>query len=260
MKYQLAFISGATSGLGKELAFLLAEKNIPLFITARNKEALLSLQAELEKKTSVFIFPADLSYSLDVVNLIEELKKQTPDLIINNAGFGLYGDILSFSLENQMHILKVNIEALTRISIESARALKTSKKQGTIMNISSTAGNYIYPSFALYAASKRFVSEFSLSFDKEMSSYGIRVLTSLPGRFNSSFKERALGGSSTPSYWDSIPLNKTAWLILKQIQKNKPYEIIDFRYKILNILSSFFPKSWIALFLRKGIQKLIKKT
>lgn len=251
MNYKLAFISGASSGLGKELAYLLAKRGIPLFLTARLESSLLALQKELTPLTSVFIFPADLSSPSDLTLLLEKISFLKPDLIINNAGLGIYGDILSFPLEKQMEMIQVNIDSLVRISIESARTLEKEKKTGTILNISSMAGHFIYPYFSLYAASKRFVEHFSLSLDAELSPRGIRVLTSILGRFASPFFQKALNKSIDLDSWDIMPLNKTANLILRQIEKQKNYAIIDYRYKILQFFSYFIPNKVIARLLQK---------
>jgi len=252
LNYHLAFISGATSGLGKELSYLLAQKKIPLLLTARKESALLDLQKELKEMTSVLIFPADLSSSSDLALLLQMISRHEPDLIINNAGLGLYGDILSFSLEEQMQMIQVNIDALVRISIESARILKLKNKKGTILNISSMAGHFIYPHFSLYAASKRFVEHFSLSLDAELSSHNIRVLTSILGRFASPFFQKAVKGSVNLNSWDVMSLPKTAKIVLRQIEKQKKTAIIDYRYKLLQFFSYFVPQRIIVLLLKKS--------
>lgn len=261
LNYTRAFISGATSGLGKELSYLLAKEKIPLFLTGRDLKELQKLQEELQKETEVLICPADLCIETDLQHLLATLRLYPCDLVINNAGCGLYGHILDYSLTEQTTLLKVNIEALTILSIETARILQTLKKKGTILNISSLAAEYIYPSFAIYAASKGFVRDFSLSFDKEVSPLGIRVLVSLPGRFVSSFRQRALQRNQ-PAFslsWDTIALTKVAHLLIKQIQKQKTFQIIDFRYQLLHWLSNFFSKNRIALLLQKNIQTIRSK-
>lgn len=250
MNYQLAFITGATSGLGKELAFLLAKKGIPLLLTGRQETALHSLQKELENLTSVTVFPADLFSPSDVENLLQKLSTHKPDLVINNAGIGFYGDIFSFSLEEQMQIIQINIDTLVRISLKSAHILKEEKRPGTILNISSMAGHFIYPYFSVYAASKRFVEHFSLSLDAELSQIGIRVLTSILGRFASPFFKKARGPISLDS-WDVMPLSKTAKHVLNQIEKQKSSCIIDYRYKILQLLSYIVPKKITLAILKR---------
>jgi len=257
MNYRLAFLSGATSGLGERLSILLADRGIPLLLTGRNEEVLKKLQEQLQRKVPVTIIPANLCSSIDMENLLQALQKHAPDLIINCAGIGLYGDILSFPLEKQMEILQVNMQALTAISIEAARALKEQHKTGTIVNISSTAGFFTYPSFALYAASKRFVRDFSLAFDEELSPFGIRVLVCVPGCFESSFRQRA-GGSL--SLQGQMSLDTTAHLLLQQIEAKKGLQTIHLGYRILCfIASNLLPKRWVSRWLRKRIFLLLQK-
>ena len=260
MTPRLAFISGAGSGLGKELAFLLAQKKIPLFLTSKDPGKLEAVEKQLQGLTSVFSAPADLTVQKDIDHLLELIRQKAPDLVINNAGCGLYGEVLSFTLDQQMKILKINIDALLQISIESARILKEEKETGTIMNIASAASFFTYPSFALYAASKRFVKEFSLSFDEELSSHGIRVLTCLPGRFQSDFRYNASShkqkSPSSPS-WDTMSLRSTAEKILKQIEQKKRCKTIDWRYQIACHIALLLPRRWLAKLLKKGIDEII---
>lgn len=247
-------ITGATSGLGRELSFLLAKEGSPLLLTARNESALLSLKESLSSLTSVETITADLAIQNELDLVLQKIHTHVPTLVINSAGFGLAGDVLSFSLQEQMKIIHTNVEALTCITIEAARCLKNAKKKGTIMNISSIAGNFVYPSFALYASSKSFVTNFSQSLDREVSKEGIRILTCLPGQFASPFRKKSHKKTSllseNPS-WTTISLERTAKLVLKQIEKQKPYSIIDFRYKIFWFLCRFIPQGILATFLKK---------
>lgn len=258
IRARLAFISGAGSGLGKELAKELAKRSIPLLLTSKDPQKLQQVAKELQGMTQVSTQAADLSSPKDLESLLERVRADGPDLIINNAGIGLYGKVLSFPLEQQMQILKINLEALVQISIESARTLQKRNECGTIMNVSSTAGLFTYPSFALYAASKRFAYEFSLSFDEELSSQGIRVLSCLLGRFSSDFRYHASlqKSAASPSSWDTMTLAHTAKSILRQIEKQKGYQIIDWRYQILTYLSKLAPRRWIAKTLQKDIERM----
>ena len=113
------------------------------------------------------------------------------------------------------------------------------------------AGRFIYPGFALYSASKLFVEHFSRSFDAELSSSGIRVLTSILGRFNSPFFKKARKGKENLGSLDVMSLSKTAHHILRQIEKKKGYLIIDYRYKLLQFFSYLVPNKIISFILRR---------
>lgn len=253
----LALITGASSGLGIALARLLAKEKLSLILTGTNTSALENLQKELSPLTNVEILSADLSKEEARARLLKEIAQKTPDLVINSAGIGLYGEVLRYPLKEQMQILKVNVEALTEITIEAARALKTQNRSGVIMNISSAAAFLHYPSFALYSSSKAYVNHFSRSFDAEIKQYGIRVLVSCPGQIHTSFRERAsLGHDRSKPGFKTISVERAAALIWKQIQKKKPFEIIDFRYKLLLFIARFLlPHS----FLQKKLQTELEK-
>ena len=255
----LALITGASSGLGTALAKLLAQDQVPLFLTGRNKAALEKLQNELISQTEVSIFVADLSLPKERSALLAEISKRKPDLLINSAGFGLYGKALSHPLAEQTTMLEVNALALTEITLETARALISDKKPGVIMNISSAAGFFPTPSFAIYSASKTYVTHFSRSFDAEVKKEGIRVLVSCPGQIKTSFRERASSGlNKNQKGFEAMSVEKAARLILKQIRNKKPIEIIDFRYKVLVFLARFLlPKGLVQKQLQTEIERRI---
>jgi hypothetical protein len=255
----LALITGATSGVGEALAKSLAQDKIPLFLTGRNKDALEKLHNELILETEVSIFAADLSIPKERLALLGEISKRKPDLVINSAGFGLYGKALTHPLAEQSKILQVNTLALTEITLEAARALIEEKKPGVIMNISSAAGFLPTPSFAVYSASKAYVTHFSLSFDAEVKKHGIRVLVSCPGQIKTSFRERAsLGLNKNQESFQAMSVEKAAKLILKQILHKKPVEIIDFRYRILVFIARFLlPKDLVQKQMEAELEKRI---
>lgn len=239
MKFALTLITGATSGLGYTLAKLLAKDSRGLILTGRNIAALQELQDELNKDCSTQILQADLSLATERQKLLAEIRNKKPDLVINCAGLGLYGDVLSYSLEDQLELLETNAKAVIEITIESARTMIRSEKQGTIVNISSLAGEFIYPSFAMYSSSKAFVSHFSRSFDREVAPYGVRVLTTVPGQIKTSFRQKASSDFDTSSSGYSMSAEKASLLILKQIEDKKPYQIIDGVYLFFYYIAKF---------------------
>lgn len=248
MNSSLAFISGATSGLGKELAYRLAKEKVPLFLTARKEEELLLLQEELSSLTQVQICPADLTLPSDMKNLLEQISLHTPDLVFHAAGLGLYGNCLSFPLDKQRTMIQVNIDAAFQITYTAAKALRKIGKKGTIVQIGSMAAHFLYPRFALYAASKRCIEDLCLSLDEELRCFGIRVLVAVPGRFVSPFLQKSYRSIAENS-WSMIPLEKVATLILRQVEKQKKRKVIDFRYKILYAVSLLIPKRLLARYL-----------
>jgi len=248
--YHLALVTGATSGLGEALASLLYKRGISLFLTGRDPARLEAISRCYGAKS----LPLDLRQSR--APLIDWIRVQAPDLVINNAGFGLYGPVLSHPTKRQMEILEVNGAAPIEIAIEAARALHFAKKRGTIINISSAAGEFSFPTFSLYAASKRLLTSFSRSFDAEMRPHGIRILASLPGQIATPFASRASQGSFSekPSLTTMTP-EAAARLIWRQIESGKGVRVIDFRTRISVALSRLFPRFLVEKILQKNLAK-----
>jgi short-subunit dehydrogenase len=249
MRYNLALVTGATSGLGKALCHLLASKNIPLLLTARDPARLEELKRTLS--VPVTCYAADLSRKEERKGLLELIATQSPDLILNNAGFGLYGDALTHSTAEHLDMLEVNASALLEISLEAARALIANNKIGTILNISSAAAFFSYPTFSVYAASKAFVLHFSKSFDPEVAPHGIRVLCACPGQIATDFQKRA--SKTRPQKKMSLMMSaeKAAACIWSQIEKQQAVHIFDWRYQILVFVGRLLPERWTQKALRK---------
>jgi len=243
-----ALITGATSGIGEGLAKALANKGFDLYLTGRNEEKLQSLKNELNAK--VEIFPCALEE--DYRPLLHWMEEFAPGLIINNAGFGLYGDMINHSVEEQTAIVRVNCEALLAITLKGAQLMRAKGKHGTILNISSAGGYQPFPGFAAYVASKAFVTSLSTSLHEEMSDYGINVLVSCPGRIRTNFAKRASKQpeeKKAPGY--VMTLEYAVDRMIRQMETGKPVDIFDWHYRFLVHLSRWIPDQWICKLLRK---------
>ena len=192
-QFKCALVTGATSGIGEAVARLLAEKGIPLLLTGRQKERLDQLAEELGKRVAVETFVADLSSPHEREILLAKIRERAPDLIINNAGLGLYGEAVKYPNAKSLEIVQVNVEALVDVAIEAARTLLAAKRPGVILNVSSAISQLVSPGFTIYGATKAFVNHFSESFDWELRGRGIRVLAACPGVVKTNFRERAGG-------------------------------------------------------------------
>jgi short-subunit dehydrogenase len=265
MTFQLALVTGASSGIGKAICRLLAKNRIPLLITGRNQEKLTLLAEELKDQVEVEFFTAHLDQSRERSRVIEKIYKQVPNLVINNAGFGLYGQVLTHETKKQMEIFEVDAAAVLEISIEAARALISQGKPGVVLNVSSAAAFQTFPSFAVYSASKAFVNSFSQSFDEETKQYGVRILAACPGMVDTGFRERASEGAETKKYLFSMTPEIAAEEIWKQINAKKPLHIFDWRYRLVSFLKNLLPKRFVINQVRRIIdsryasRKIIKK-
>lgn len=255
-QFNLALVTGASSGIGEALCELLASKKINLIINGRNVAKLNELAAKLRHNVDVTVLPADLAHSDERAEFIEKIYQFLPDLVINNAGFGLYGEALTYETKTQLEILEVNGNAVLDLTLESARALISANKKGVIMNVSSAAAMQVFPCFAIYAATKVFVNHFSESLDYEMKPYGIRVLASCPGMVETKFRIRA-GGFPTPnqSHPKIMSASFAAKEIWHQIERGKSLHVFNWKYRLATFLTRYLlPKKWVADGVRNHIE------
>jgi len=245
-----AFITGTTSDLGVALAKALLKQGYHLLLTAPKQDKLEALPFAAKKMA------ADLTQRDQRKQVIAWIKPYAPQLMINNAGAGLYGPALSHPTEDQLGLLTLNAEATLELCLEGTRLMK---KPGTILNISSAAAFFPYPYFSVYSASKRFLLDFSQGFDAEVKSKGIRVLCACPGQIDTSFRIKASKGRFHEKTAFTLSLATVIKNLLKQIEKQKPVQIIDWRYRILIAAQRWIGKSIRNRFLMKTMTRRIKK-
>jgi short-subunit dehydrogenase len=241
----LALVTGATSGIGEALVHLLAAEGIETLSVGRNRDKLSTLPGK-----SLY---ADLSD--DRSELIRWIQDNAPDLVINNAGFGLYGKGVELSVEEQLRMVEVNNKALLEITLESAKTLLRKGKSGVILNVASAAAFQPFPTLAVYAATKAFVVSLSESLDFELKSRGIRVLVSCPGMVATDFQNRASGKEikKNSSYMTADYAAERIW---NQILNEKGVEIFDWKTRFLVRLGQFLiPNRFLAPLLKKFLRK-----
>ena len=183
-----ALITGASSGIGRDMAKYLSKLGYDLVIVARNREALEELKKEL--KTNIEIVPMDLSKSENCYKLYEQIKEI--DILINNAGFGEFGNFVNTNLEKEISMIETNITALhilTKLYLKDM----VEKDKGHIMNVASIAGFMPGPLMATYYASKNYVVSLTRAIEKELKKKKSNVKLSLlcPGPVNTNFNNVA---------------------------------------------------------------------
>lgn len=254
MHFQLALVTGASSGIGAALCHVLAAQGIDLIITGRDVGRLEKVANTLKSKVNVMVCPCDLLDESQRLSLIDIIKKEAPDLIINNAGVGLYGPVIDCAVKEQLDILDLNGRAVVEITTIAAQTLKQRQKSGVILNVSSAAAFYSFPGFALYAASKMLINRFSMALDVEMQREGIRVLTACPGQVKTPFIRRAsrgLVGANNSRF--AMTAERVAEEIWWQIQKGKTIHIFDWRYRLAALLTSCLPEKMVSKVLRRSL-------
>lgn len=185
-----ALITGASSGIGKDLAYIHAQNNGNLILVARNSEKLNEIKQDIENRYSVIV--TTISKDLSKVGAPEELYKAVQELelevdyLINNAGFGLVGKFQEQELSRLQEMMNLNMLALTSLTHLFLQDF-IKKNQGKILNTSSTASLMPGPLQAVYFASKAYVTSFSNAIAEELRETNISVTTLMPGATETEF-------------------------------------------------------------------------
>jgi uncharacterized protein len=189
-----ALVTGASNGIGLELAKIHASKGDNLVLVARNLEKLNEIKAELEKKFNIKVYNIgkDLSKpnaALEVYNETNQQKIQI-DYLINNAGFGDFGMFVETDWHKELQMINLNITTLTQFTKLYVQDM-VKRGNGKIMNVASTAAFQSGPTMAVYYATKAYVLSFSEAVDNEVSDKGVTVTTLCPGATESGFQAAA---------------------------------------------------------------------
>ncbi len=228
--YQCALITGASSGLGAEFARQLAPVSEALILVARRSELLDSLAAEIKKVTphiKIHCLKSDLVDDDQRRQFIEaiHLMGLDPDLLVNNAGIGDYGDFVSADWQKTEMMIRLNMEVLTHITHALLPGM-INKDGGGIINVSSLASILPIPDFAVYAATKAYVTSFSEALRIELIEHGIKVLALCPGPVHTGFGQVAQRGEPTnvTPGGESVYVEATQVVgeALASVQKGKP--------------------------------------
>ncbi|MHA4809065.1 SDR family NAD(P)-dependent oxidoreductase [Flavitalea flava] len=180
-------ITGASGGIGLEVARLMATKNYQLTLVARSADKLKKAVAELPGSNHSF-FVADLTDTTDLDKLVSHLSANKYDILINNAGAGLYGQFINMPLKDQLDTMHLNMDAIVVLSYAF---LQQAKSGDSLVNIASLLGHSSFPGASVYAATKSFVAGFSESLWYEFKKKGIYVMGFNPGAAKSDFHVHA---------------------------------------------------------------------
>ena len=190
-----ALITGGSAGLGREFARQLAGRARSLILVARREQRLNELRDELMQQTpnlSVHTHRTDLANPSELEELITWLKREKidVDLLINNAGLGDRGPFATSDVIRNEQIMLVNMVALTSLTRRLLPGM-IARKRGAILNVSSSAGFLPIPGFAVYAATKAYVTSFSEALRAELRGTGVSVCVLCPGPVHTEFQEVA---------------------------------------------------------------------
>lgn len=257
-----ALITGASAGIGREFARQLAGRASSLVLVARRQERLEELRDELTKRDPnliVHIRATDLSDDRAVIELFDwiEREKIPIDLLINNAGLGDVGPFATGELPRVKEMLAVNVTALTLLT-RSLLPGMIAQRRGAILNVSSTAGFLPIAGFAVYAATKAYVTSFSEAIRAELHGTGVTVTSLCPGPVPTEFTQVAARPGAKPDRspeFVRVSAEEVARAGLAAIESNKPLVIPGFIMKIGMFLVRIMPLAILRLVSRLSAKR-----
>ena len=189
----VTLITGASAGIGAALAHEFARHGHEIAVTARREDQLSALADEIAAsgKSRPHVIPVDLARSDSPARIAHELLARglEPGVIVNNAGFGLYGNALELDRSEQLAMIDLNVRTLTDLSLRWLDSL--ARHRGGVLNVASVAAFMPGPGMAVYYATKAFVLSFSEALHEELKPTGVRVTALCPGPVPTEFQSRA---------------------------------------------------------------------
>ena len=247
MTERVTLITGASSGIGTELARVFASKGHRLALVARRADRLTALAAEIAAGGGVapIVIVCDLEQPAagDTIAAALAVAGVEVEYVVNNAGFGLFGRAIELDRAEQLGMIAVNVSAMTDLSLRFSDQLI--RHRGGILNIGSIAGFMPGPGMAAYYASKAYVLSFSEALRHELAPHGVRVTAICPGPVPSEFQSRA---GFEPGF-DSAILNVSTSDVAKAgyrgLMANKRAVLPGLGIKIVPFLLRFFPRGFV---------------
>ena len=250
-----AVVTGASTGIGKELARLCAKAGYDVVLTARNRDPLDALAAETQKDCGrrTIVIPKDLSRPGAASELYNETAAVRGDIriLINNAGFGAQGLFTELDLSRQMEMLYLNCGALTELTHLFGKEM-TARGNGYVLNVASTAAFQPGPLMAVYYASKAYVLSFSSALHNEMKDFVVVVTALCPGPTLTEFQNRAgVAASSLFKGPNVMSARDVAAIGFDGLMKRKPIVIPGRLNSTMAFLTRFAPRQFTATMARK---------
>jgi uncharacterized protein len=250
-----ALITGASNGIGLELARIHASKGDDLVLVARNLSKLDELKTELERqhRVKVLVIGKDLSAIGAADEVYAETRRLNLDIdyLINNAGFGNFGMFTDTDWNKELQMINVNITALTQLTKLYVRDM-VRRGSGKIMNVASTAAFQSGPTMAVYYATKAYVLSFSEAVNNEVSDKGVTVTTLCPGATESGFQAAAAMEESALVKGKKLPSSKeVAEYGYDSMMKGRTVAIHGVMNRLLATSVRFMPRSIVVKVTRK---------
>ncbi len=247
-------ITGASSGIGLELAKLFARDGYHLVLVARSRDALLYVAGMLKEthNVSATVIPTDLSRTSAPTELVAELTSRQLhiDVLVNNAGFGTYGPFAKTNVAAELELMQVNIVSLTHLAkLLLPEMLR--KRDGKILNVASTAAFQPGPLMAVYYASKAYVLSLSEALANELRGSGVSVTALCPGPTPTGFQKRSGMHTSKLMQGNMIGTATVAQEGYRGLMDGKTIVIPGFRNRLLAFVVRLMPRKLVTRIVRR---------
>ena len=244
--FTCALVTGASSGIGQEVAVQLGMSGVPLVVVARRADRLEALAARFK---NVEVIVADLSTTDGVAQVearIVDSSKTPIDLLVNNAGFGSSGLMHEIDLDRLSREIHVNILALTRLSHAAIKAMVPNGR-GYLLNVSSVASFQPSPRLAVYSATKAYVTSLSGALHEELRGTGVRVTALCPGLTRTEFQNISSMEQVAREFPDFawLETKDVACAGLRDVARGRALSVPGAFYKGLVTVSDFAPRSLV---------------
>src|SRR5579862_9321897 len=239
----VALITGASAGIGAELARVFARNGHELVLVARRQDRLNALADEIAAagRPRPAMLAIDLEQRDAVARIAAELSSRglEPEIVVNNAGFGLAGPAAGLSRDEQLAMIDLNIRALTELSLAFVDSL--ARHRGGILNVASVAAFLPGPGMAVYYASKAYVLSFSEALHRELKPRGIRVTALCPGPVPTEFQARSGMRADRSQQILTLPADRVAQIGYDGFMRGRRVVVAGAANRIAVALMRFIP-------------------
>lgn len=251
---KVAIITGASFGIGREMGRVFAREGARVVLAARSADALNSLADDICRAGGeALVVPTDVSVRADAQGMVDKTMEKfgRVDILINNAGIGLYGRVENITDKGLERIFAVNLYG-PLYCIQAVLPIMKKQGSGQIVNISSVAGKRGMPNDGAYAMTKFGLQALSESLRVEVKRAGIEVISVCPGLIRTDFPRHAMReGGARPAFsmrFRRMTAEQAAWKILRACERHKREIILTFGGKALVRINHWFPRltDWIA--------------
>lgn len=246
---QTALITGASSGIGADMARLFASKGYALVVVARTESALLTLATDLRAAhgVPVTVVAQDLAQPDAAKSIFETLEREaiTVDVLVNNAGYASYGPFVQADLQNELDEMQVNMMALTALTGLFLPGM-VARRRGGVLNVASTAAFQPGPGMAVYYATKAFVLSLSEALAYEVRGTGVGVTALCPGATRSAFFDRASMENSRFVRGPMLDSTTVARAGYEGLMRGRSVVIPGARNRMLAFTTRFFPRDMVT--------------